>query len=155
MPSRTAALLATLALGACTACGDDGPGADGPGPSADPGEQIADREPYDLGDVQNRLSRAGLNVTATGAGSVAEGEVDSPLLDSARYEIVPGGREFELYVFPTADRARGALDDLRQTATFGDDGSLALARNVVAVFPDPARDADGYAAVRRVFADLA
>lgn len=155
MTSRLSAALATVALSACTACGSDDPAADRPEASPGGGGSVADREPYELGDVQNRLQRSGLNVTATGAGSVAEGEVESPLLDSVRYEIVPGGREFELYVFPTAARARGALDDLRETATFGDDGALTRARNVVAVFPDPVRGAEGYAAVRRVLDDLA
>lgn len=120
---------------------------------------VDEREParagvYELGDLQSRFERACLNVTRTGLGSVLDEEIDQPTLSALRYEIVPGGREFELLVFPSAQAARAALDDVRDTEMVEDGGEVAVGQNVVAAFPDRIRDFRGYRVVRDVLRGL-
>ena len=149
-PLRLLPLLAslTLLLGLRAGCGG------GDDEIEQVGTAAAASEPYEMAEVHSRLEESGLMLQRTGLEPELPEETDEPLLDARRYEIPPSSREFELLVFSSADAADRAAGDLRETDFVDLGGSLAVSENVVAAFPRPGEDFEGYEQVRAVLSGL-
>ena len=133
---------------ACAGCGGDDDG--------DP--RPAGSEPMafvSLTEAESVIERGTLAVVRTGGDADVgglDGEPDAAeaLRDAARYES-QSGREFDLFVFATADAARRATS----LVVDPEDGESGVrAANVLAVFPQAFADVDAYRAVARALRRL-
>ena len=147
MRRLTASFLLLVASIACAGCGGD-----------DDDSSPARSEPMPfvtLTEAESVIEQGTLAVVRTGGdadvgGLDGEPDVDEALRDAARYES-QSGREFDLFVFATADAARRATP-LVVDPQDGESGVRAA--NVLAVFPQAFEDVDAYRAVARALRRL-
>lgn len=130
---------------ACLGCDDDDAEPAGPEPMAF----------VTLAEAEAVIERGALAVVRTGGdadvgGLDGEPDVDAALRDAARYET-QSGREFDLFVFATADAARRAAP-LVVDPQDGESGIRAA--NVLTAFPRPFDEVDAYRAVARALRRL-
>lgn len=147
MRRLTASFLLLVASIACVGCGGD-----------DDDSRPAGSEPMpfvSLTEAESVIEQGTLAVVRTGGdadvgGLDGEPDVDEALRDAARYES-QSGREFDLFVFATADAARRATT----LVVDPEDGESGVrAANVLAVFPQAFEDVDAYRAVARALRRL-
>lgn len=147
MRRLTAPFLLLVASIACAGCGggDDDPRPGGSRPM-----------PFvTLTEAESVIEQGTLAVVRTGGdadvgGLDGEPDIDEALRDAARYES-QSGREFDLFVFATADAARRATT----LVVDPEDGESAVrAANVLAVFPQAFAEVDAYRAVARALRRL-
>ncbi len=140
------ALLACLAAAVAAGCADD----DAPR-AADAGEPNAY---VSRSEVERLLERELELQRSLRRGDRLAASVEPRPVDGMRFAVVPSGREFDVLVFATAEDAQAAEPEVRASEAVEDGGAVRRAANVVAAFPEPPRDVDGYRTADEVLARL-